>query len=87
MAYDSSHRRHPLASIQYGGVGMDTLFHNCLSASLSAAQEIHIAMCNIGDDFAAQKSLNTALHNVLIIAEQCRQAHAKPKPIAIETEE
>lgn len=48
---------------------------------LSAATEIHTAMCLFSADHPAQSQLNSAMHSVLIGAEQCRQQHAKPKEL------
>lgn len=46
---------------------------------LSAANDIHTAMCRFDDDHAAQMYLNSALHSVLTGAEQCRQLHESKK--------
>jgi len=53
--------------------------HNCLSSALSAAKEIDVAMCRFPNNHAAHMNLNDALHNVLVIAEECRQA-LRPHP-------
>lgn len=54
-------------------------FSNCLGSALTAAQEIHTAMCLFDPNHAAQANLNRALHNALIVAEECRQAHKERK--------
>lgn len=55
--------------------------HNCMSGALTAAQEIHIAMCCVDYDHAVHANLDRALHNVLIVAEECRQELQQvPKP-------
>ena len=53
--------------------------HVLMTQCLSAAREIHIAMCLFDDDHAAQAHLNTAMHSALIGAEQCRQLHSTGK--------
>lgn len=55
--------------------------HNCMSGALTAAQEIHIAMCRVDEGHAVHANFDRALHNVLIVAEECRQAlQPEPKP-------
>lgn len=53
--------------------------HVIMTQYLNAANEIHIAMCLFDDNHMAQSHLNTAMHSVLIGAEQCRQLHISPK--------
>lgn len=53
--------------------------HVLTTQFLSAAKEIHIAMCLFGDDHFAQKHLNSALQSALIGAQQCVKLHGSPK--------
>lgn len=46
---------------------------NCMSNALSAAQEIHIAMCLFPEGHRAHGNLIAAMHSVLIVAEEARQ--------------
>lgn len=53
--------------------------HVIMTQFLTAAREIHIAMCRFNDEHAAQDFLNGAMQSVLIGAEQCRQLHKAEK--------
>lgn len=51
-------------------------FRVCMSSALDAARSVHNAACIGG----TQPHLTTAMHNLLIVAEECRQALAMPPP-------
>lgn len=51
----------------------------CMTNSLAAATEIHIAIC-LFRDHAACAHLFKALQSALIVAEVCRQEMGKPSP-------
>lgn len=53
-----------------------------LGSALTAANEIHIALCHTSNRYAT-RALTRALHNVLIVAEEARQNIAQ----AIDEEE
>lgn len=53
--------------------------HVIMTQCLDAARDIHIAMCWLDDDHAAQAKLNNAMHAALVGAEQCRQLHKSKK--------
>lgn len=53
--------------------------HVIMTQFLSAATEIHTAMCLFDDNHFAQSRLNKAMHSVLIGAAQCCQLHGSVK--------
>jgi hypothetical protein len=60
--------------------------HVLLTQCLTAATDIHTAMCLFDDDHHAQQYLNKAMHSALIGAEQVRQLHKSTKHrLAVET--
>ncbi|WP_424140421.1 hypothetical protein [Roseomonas chloroacetimidivorans] len=46
----------------------------CMTNALEAASQVHVAACRINEESPVQSYLSDALHSLLIVAEECRQA-------------